>query len=215
MAYTYAQLVTAIKDYTEHEEATFVTHIDDFIKSSEERILKESRLEVFRKNATATIIADSKYLPKPTDWLYSYSMAINDGAGGHIFLLNKDVNFVQDYWPAGNSASATPKYYADYDVDNFILAPTPDTADTAELHYFYRPASLTAGASDGTTWISTNASQALLYACLVEAYTYMKGEADLLRVYDSKYMEMLMALKDLGENYEPQDAYRTGAPQRG
>ena len=198
MSWTYATLTAAIQSYTENEETTFVANIDNFIKSAEERILKEARLEAFRKNSTATITADNKYLPKPTDWLYSYSMAINDGAGGHTFLLNKDVNFIQDYWPAGNSSSGTPKYYADYDVDNFIIAPTPDTADTAELHYFYRPASLTAGADSGTTWLSTNASLALLYASLVEAYTYMKGEQDLLRVYYSKYMEALMMLKDFG-----------------
>lgn len=208
MAYTYAELKIAIQDYSENDEATFVTHLDDFIRSAEERILKESQLQVFRKNATANVVAGNKYLPKPLDWLFSYSLSVTDGVGGHVFLLNKDVNFIQDYWPAGNSATNTPKYYADYDVDNFILAPTPAAADTAELHYFYRPASLTAGVDSGTTWLSVNAAQALLYACLVEAYTYMKGEVSLLQVYDSKYMEMLDRLKNLGEAREVTDVYR-------
>lgn len=206
--FTYTTLKQAIQDYCENTEATFVAQLDTFIKVAEERILKETTLEVFRKNISANMTSGNKYLPKPSDWLSSFSLSILTSSE-HKFLLNKDVNFLQDYWP--NSASTgEPKYYADYNVDVFLIAPTPNAAYSAELHYMYRPESITVIAS-GVTWLGTNASQALLYAALVEAYIFMKGEPDLLGQYDKRYNEAIDVLGRFGVIEEPTDRYRKGA----
>jgi hypothetical protein len=124
-------------------------------------------------------------------------------------MLFKDVNFLQSFNP-NNATTGEPRYYAQYDITHFILAPTPDAAYSVELHYFYRPASLTAGADSGTTWLSTNASVALLYGSLIEAYTFMKGEADLVQNYTQRFTEAMSRVKNFGESQEVTDAYRTG-----
>lgn len=188
--YTYTTLKQAIQDYTDNTETTFVSQIDSFIQNAEERILKTAPLEVFRKNATASMTASNKYLPKPSDWLFSYSLAIIDGSSDKKFLLNKEVNFVQDYWPNASS-TGEPKYYADFDVDNFIIAPTPASGYVTELHYYYRPTSIVTA---GTSWIGTNAGPALLYGSLVEAYTFMKGEPNLLQQYEKYFIEALQRI---------------------
>lgn len=205
--FTYTTLTQAIKDYTENTESTFVSQIDTFIKNAEERILKDTQLEEFRKNASASMTSSNKYLPKPSDWLFTYSISIT-ASSQHKFLLNKDVNFVQEYWPTP-ATTGEPKYYADYDVDNFIVAPTPDSAYTTELHYFYRPESIT-DITGGVTWLGTNASQALLYGALIEAYTFMKGDADLLTQYEERYNTAISRMKMLGEVGEVNDSYRRG-----
>lgn len=191
--YTYTTLKQAIQDYTDNQETTFVANLDSIIENAEERIVKSIPLEVFRKNSSATLTSGNKYFPKPTDWLFTYSLSIKDGNGDHTFLLNKDVNFIQDYWPDPTD-TGTPKYYADFDLNNFILAPTPNSSYYTELHYYYRPVSLTADPS-GETWLSKNAGPALLYACLAEAYMFIKGEPDLIQVYEQKFQA---ALQNLG-----------------
>ena len=153
-----------------------------------------------------------KFLNAPDDYLASFSLSI-EVSSSKVFLLQKDVNFVQEYNP-NSSTTGQPVYYALFDVDNFIIAPTPDANYSSELHYFYRPASLTAGGDSGTTWISTNAPNTILYASLVEAYTYMKGEPDLLTLYNNRFTESLQRLKDLAEARENSDAYRDGLPRR-
>jgi len=188
--YTYTTLKQAIQDYTDNTETVFVSQIDSFIQNAEERILKTAPLEVFRKNATASMTASNKYLPKPSDWLFTYSLSIIDGNSDTKFLLNKDVNFVQDYWPTA-SDTGEPKYYADYDVSNLLIAPTPDSAYSTEIHYYYRPTSIVTA---GTTWLGTNAGPALLYGSLVEAYTFMKGEPDMLQQYEKYFMEALQRI---------------------
>ena len=125
--------------------------------------------------------------------------------------MQKDVNYLQTYTPA-STTTGLPKYYARFDTDNFIVAPTPDSSYNVELHYYYQPASLTAGADSGTTWLSTNAPYALLYGAVYEAYNYMKGEADMLQLYNTRFTEQLSRLKDLGEARENTDAYRRGLP---
>ncbi|MDH5690253.1 MAG: hypothetical protein OEY81_02335 [Candidatus Bathyarchaeota archaeon] len=208
MSFTYAQLKTAIQDYTENTETTFVNSLDIFIKNTEERILKIAQLEVFRKNQSGNMAANNQYLALPSDYLAPYSLSFTSG-GNKEFVLFKDVNFVQSFNP-NNSTSGAPRYYAQFDIDNFILGPTPDAAYEVELHYFYRPASLTAGAEDGTTWLSTNASVSMLYGSLIEAYTFMKGEADLVQNYTQRFTEALSRVKNFGESQEVTDAYRTG-----
>ncbi len=208
MSFTYAQLKTAIQDYTENTETTFVNSLDIFIKNTEERILKIAQLEVFRKNQSGNMAANNQYLALPSDYLAPYSLSFTSGSNKE-FVLFKDVNFVQSFNP-NNSTSGVPRYYAQFDIDNFILGPTPDAAYEVELHYFYRPASLTAGAEDGTTWLSTNASVSMLYGSLIEAYTFMKGEADLVQNYTQRFTEALSRVKNFGESQEVTDAYRTG-----
>ena len=212
MSYTYAQLKTAIQDSTENTETSFVTNLPTFIENSENRIFKLVDLEVFRKNATSTLSQNDPFLSVPTDYLASFSLSITNSSLKE-FLLQKDVNFLQEFHP-NSSTTGTPRYYAFFDIDNFIIAPTPDSNYAVELHYYYRPASLTAGADSGTTWLSENASNALLYGSLVEAYTYMKGEQDLMNVYEKQFQEALSRIKDLAEARENSDAYRRGLPDR-
>ncbi len=206
MSFTYAQLKTAIQDYTENTETTFVNSLDIFIKNTEERILKIAQLEVFRKNQSGSMAANNQYLALPSDYLAPYSLSFTSGSNKE-FVLFKDVNFVQSFNP-NNSTTGAPRYYAQFDIDNFILGPTPDAAYDVELHYFYRPASLTAGAEDGTTWLSTNASVSMLYGSLIEAYTFMKGEADLVQNYTQRFTEALSRVKNFGESQEVPDPPR-------
>ncbi len=208
MSFTYAQLKSAIQDYTENTETTFVNSLDIFIKNTEERILKIAQLEVFRKNQSGNMTASNQYLALPSDYLAPYSLSYTAG-GDKEFVLFKDVNFVQSFNPDDGTTGA-PRYYAQFDIDNMILGPTPDAAYPVELHYFYRPPSLTAGAEDGTTWLSTNASVSMLYGSLIEAYTFMKGEADLVQNYTQRFTEALSRVKNFGESQEVTDAYRTG-----
>jgi len=214
MSFTYAELKTAIQNYTENTETTFVNSLDIFIKNAEERILKIAQLEVFRKNSTGILTAfsadnaNSQFLTLPGDFLAPFSLSYTKDSVKE-FLLFKDVNFVQSFNP-NNSTTGEPRYYAQFDITHFILAPTPDVAYPVELHYFYRPTSLTAGADAGTTWLSTNAYVALLYGSLIEAYTFMKGEADLVQNYTQRFTEAMSRVKNFGESQEVTDAYRTG-----
>jgi hypothetical protein len=212
MAFTYTQLKTAIQDYTDNAETSFVTNLPTFIRAAEDRIFKLADLEVFRKNATSTLSQNDPYLSVPTDYLSSFSFSLTNSSSKE-FLLQKDVNFLQQYNP-NPATTGVPKYYAFFDQDNFILAPTPDSNYAVELHYYYRPASLTAGSDSGTTWLSDNAPNALLYGSLVEAYIYMKGEQDMLQMYEKQFSEAMNRIKDLAESRENSDAYRRGLPDR-
>ena len=212
MSFTLATLKTAIQDYTDNSESTFVTHLPDFIKAAEEKILRSVDLDIFRKNVTSTLNSSDQYVNVPSDYLAAFSFQITT-SGSEGFLLQKDVNFLREYTPA-SSTTGLPKYYARFSEDHFILAPTPNSAYTVELHYFYRPTSLTAGADSGTTWLSTNAPFALLYGSIIEAYLFMKGEPDVIQNYNGLYMQYLERLKDLGEARENTDGYRVGLPSR-
>tara|TARA_R110000787_G_scaffold1203_2_gene4308 strand:- start:184 stop:831 length:648 start_codon:yes stop_codon:yes gene_type:complete len=208
MSFTYAELKTAIQNYTENDETTFTSNLDIFIKNVEERILKNSELSLFRKNVSGGMSSANQYLAAPSDFMAPFSLSFTSSSV-KSFLDFKDVNFVQTFNP-NSSTTGSPRYYAQFDVGNFILAPTPDSSYTTELHYFYRPASLTAGASDGTTWLSINATQALLYGSLIEAYTFMKGEPDLMQEYEKRFSEAMIGVKMLGESKEVTDQYRDG-----
>ena len=212
MSYTYAELKTAIQDYTENTETSFVTNLPTFIKNAEERIFKPVDLQFFRKNATSSLSQNDPYLSVPTDYLASFSVSITNSSSKE-FLLQKDVNFIQEYNP-NPATTGVPKYYAYFDVSNFIVSPTPNANFAVELHYYYKPDSLTAGSDSGTTWLSKNASNAMLYGSLVEAYTYMKGEQDMMTMYEKQFTEALSRIKDLAEARENSDAYRRGLPER-
>ena len=211
MSFTLATLKTAIQDYADNSETSFVTNLPNFIKAAEEKIFKGVDLDIFRKNVTSAFTSSDQFLSVPTDYLASFSLQITT-SGSESFLLQKDVNYLREYTPA-SSTTGLPKYYARFDTDNFIVAPTPNSNYTIELHYYYRPASLTAGADSGTTWLSTNAPFALLYGSLIEAYYYMKGEPDVIAQYEKNYVFYLQRLKDLGEARENEDAYRQGLPR--
>jgi|TARA_R100000030_G_scaffold91441_1_gene76544 hypothetical protein len=208
MSFTLATLKTAIQNYTENDETTFTSTLDTFIKNTEERILKNTHLDIFRKNATGTMTASNQFLAMPTDFLSPFSLSITSSSV-KTFLDFKDVNFIQTFNP-NSSTTGTPRYYASFDVNTFIIGPTPDSNYSSELHYYYRPASLTAGSDSGTTWLSENATQAMLYGSLVEAYTFMKGEPDVLQEYEKRFAEAMVSIKMLGESRESTDEYRTG-----
>lgn len=214
MAMTYAQLKTAVTDFVEYPEDTFETHLPLFIRLAEERILKGAQLNIFRKNATAITTTGNRYLPTPGDFLAPFSLSYFAGSGDRVTLQFKEVSFLQNYWPDPTETDA-PVYYAQFDVDTFLLAPTPDAAYSVELHYLYRPASITAGAESGTTWLSTNAEVALLYGTILEAYIFMKGEADLLQTYSARFDQALMDIKNLGEFKEVTDQFRYGQTKQG
>ena len=205
---TYGELKNLIQNYLQNSETSFTTYLPDIIKQAEDRILENVQLPVFRKNQVGALSADNQYLGIPTDFLAPYSLSYT-ASSNQTFLINKDVNWIRELYPNA-STTGEPEYYAIFDNDYFIVAPTPDAAYNVELHYFYRPASITAGSDSGTTWLSTNAPSALLYACLLEGYVYMKGEQDMMSVYNTRYESALGRLKVLGEGRDRNDAYRAG-----
>ena len=207
MAWTFTTLKTAIQDYLETSDSTFVSSLPTIITQAEDRILKSVQLPDFRVNKTGTMTSGNPYLQTPSDFLAAYSMAVDNS--GYEYLLFKDVNFVRALYP-DESATGVPKYYALFDDASFIVGPTPNANFTVELHYFYKPESITTAAS-GTSWLGTNAESTLLYGCLVEAYTFLKGDPDLMQLYMGRYDDALAKLKSLGEGYNTTDSYRSGA----
>jgi len=210
----YAALSAAIQAYTENTEADFVANIPVFVTQAEQRIFNSVQFPSLRQNVTGVTTTNNKYLQCPTDFLAVYSLAIINASGEYEYLLNKDVNFIRQAYPQPTD-TGIPKYYALFGPrsDNaaeltFILGPTPDAAYGAELHYFFYPPSITV--SPYTSWLGDNFDPVLLYASLVEAYTYMKGEADMMGLYNQKFMEALALAKRLGDGMERQDAYRSG-----
>jgi hypothetical protein len=221
----YTQLTAAICDYTQNFETDFVANIPVFVQQAEQRIYNTVQFPSLRKNVTGSASANNKYLSCPGDFLSVYSMAvITDVTSGDVntgtyeYLLNKDVNFIRQAYPSPND-TGVPKYYALFgptvsgatisDELSFILGPTPDAAYNVELHYYYYPESISV-AADGQTWLGDNFETVLLYGSLVEAYTFMKGEADMMALYDGKYKEALALAQRLGDGLERSDAYRSG-----
>jgi hypothetical protein len=224
----YQELFSQIQTYTENQfPDTFVqvttggsqtnvnaiTQINTFIMQAETRIYNTVQIPSLRRNVTGSLTADNKYLACPNDYLSTYSMAVINTDGTYEYLLNKDVNYIRQAYPSPGD-TGFPKYYAlfgsrlnDPNELSFILGPTPDSGYTAELHYFYYPESIV---TQGSSWLGDNYSPALLYGALVEAYTYMKGETDMLLAYNTKYNEALQQLKRLGDGLERNDAYRAG-----
>jgi hypothetical protein len=206
MALTYSTLVQAIKDYTDNTETVFVSQIDQFISNAEQRILFEVQLPVFRKNTQGTLTSANKYLALPNDFLAPFSLSVVS-SNTYYFLLNKDVNFLQESYPE-TTETGRPLYYAIFDDTNLLVAPVPDADYTMEFHYVYKPDGLSS--SNTTTWLGTNAYDALLYASLIEAYIFMKGDAELLTYYQTRYQETLPRVKNLGEGRDRKDVFRSG-----
>ena len=226
---TYNELVAAIQSYTENtfpdtyladgSAVSSTTQIDTFIQQAEQRIYNSVQFPSIRKNVTGNLTSGNKYLSAPDDFLSVYSLAVIDASGNYEYLLNKDVNFIRQAYPNPTSDTGLPKYYALFgptvnvsavtDELSFIVGPTPDASYSVELHYYYYPESITV-AADGRTWLGDNFDSVLLYGSLVEAYTFMKGEADMIQLYNAKYMEALALAKRLGDGLERSDAYRSG-----
>jgi len=204
----YTQLVAEIQSYTEN---TFQTvDINTFITQAEQRIYNSVQLPALRKNVTGTMTAGNKYLAMPNNWLATFSLAVINANNEYLYLLNKDVNFIRQSFPDTDADFyGVPQYYAVFDNSAFILGPTPDASYNTELHYFYYPESITTVVG-GQTWLGDNFSSTLLYGSLLEAYTYMKGEADVIANYKARYDEAMMLLKQLGDGKDRQDAYRSG-----
>ena len=205
MSFTLATLKSTVQDYMETAETTFVSDLDTFIQEAEERILKTVELPVFRKNVTGTASASNTYLSTPDDFLASYSLAVIS-SNVYTYLLLKHVSFIRDFTP-NPATTGLPKYYAQFDNTTFLLGPTPDQTYTFELHYKYRPASLTSTSGSETTWLSDNAPDALLYGTLVEAATFLKIPEETAQ-YEQRFIQAINGLKNLGQGYGAIDEYR-------
>ena len=202
----YAELCTNVQDICENEFSP--GQLAMFTQQAEQKIYNTVQIPALRKNVTGAFTAGVPYLQIPTDFLYSYSLAVVDSSGEYHFLLNKDVNFIREAYPANNiAARGLPKHYANFDDSSFIVGPTPTTAYTAELHYGYYPESIVTA---GSTWLGNEFDSALLNGALVEAIRFMKGEADVVAMYDKLYTQAINLLKQLGDGKLRQDAYRSG-----
>ncbi|MFZ9615165.1 MAG: phage adaptor protein [Fluviibacter sp.] len=209
----YTQLAAAIRAYTENDFPDTIgtgglssdEQIDTFIREAEQRVFNRVQLLDLRKNVTGSCTAGNKYLSVPTDWLANFSLAVIDSNGNYEYLLNKDVSFIRQSFP-NPTDTGLPYCYAYFDQNSYILGPTPDDNYAVELHYFYYPESIV---DAGTSWLGDNFDSVLLYGSLLEAYTFMKGEADVIAEYQKRYDEALSMLKALGEGKNRQDMYRT------
>lgn len=203
-----------VADYCEN---TFPTaDMDTFIRQAEQRIYNSVQLANLRKNMTGVVQASNKYLSTPEDFLSPYSLAVIDASGNYTYLLNKDVNFIREAYPSPTS-TGIPKHYAIFGPTtngatitnelSFILGPTPDSNYSVELHYYYYPESIV---DSGSTWLGDNFDSALLYGTICEAATYMKGEPDMVKLYNDRYVQAIALLKNLGDGKQRADAYRDG-----
>jgi hypothetical protein len=217
----YATLFETIKGYVENDfpdttwagtdgvlnSAMFSSteQINTFIQQAEQRIFNTVQLLDLRKNVTGNMTSGNKYLSVPSDWLANFSLAVIDASGNYSYLLNKDVNFIREAFP-NPSSTGIPTHYSYFDENSYILGPTPDANYAVELHYFYYPPSIVTA---GTSWVGDNFDSVLLYGSLLEAYTFMKGEQDVITGYQKRYDEAMAMLKQLGEGKNRQDMYRT------
>jgi hypothetical protein len=222
----YTELVDAIKGYSENDfpdtvgtgSLTSAEQIAIFVQNAEERIYNSVQIPAIRKNMTGTTTSGNKYLSVPSDWLSTFSLAVvcngpttlPDGrvfaSGDYLYLLNKDVNFIREAFPS-QTDTGLPIYYAVFDYNTFILGPMPNSNYTVELHYFYYPPSIVTA---GTSWLGDNFESALLYGSMLEAASFMKSDADVVKNYTDRYNEALSLLKMLGDAKDRQDAYRSG-----
>lgn len=203
----YATLSTLIQQYCESTETSFVANIPTFVQLAEERVYNTVQIPAIRRNQIGTLSLGNKYLTLPGDWLATFSLAvITPVTGVQEFLLDKDVNFIRQSYP-NPSDTGVPKYYAIFDKNTLILGPTPDAAYQVEMHYYYYPESIVTA---GTTWLGDNYETVLLYGALREAYTYLKGEADMMQYYEQKYQEAIQQLMRIGDGLNRRDSYRSG-----
>jgi hypothetical protein len=205
---TYDELVTNIRNYTEVDSNVFsASVIDNFITMAENRILRDIDLDVFKKEATTNFVANSRFLPAPSDILTHRYMMVTSEDGDQTFLEFRDNSFLKEYWP-DYTETGVPKYYGVWNEDNFYIAPTPATALVVQLGYIYRPAQLSA--TNTSTWVSTNAPEALLYACLIQAYSYTKGPLEMIQYFENSYKQAIQGLGIEQQGRRRRDEYRDG-----
>ena len=203
----YATLTTLVQQYCESTETSFVANIPTFVGLAEERIYNSVQIPAIRRNQIGTLSINNKYLTLPSDWLATFSLTVIDPVtNAQEFLLDKDVNFIRQSYPDPDD-TGIPKYYAIFDDNTLILGPTPNAAYQVEMHYYYLPQSIVTA---GTSWLGDNFETVLLYGTLREAYTYLKGEADMMQYYEQKYQEAIGQLARLGDGLNRRDAYRSG-----
>jgi hypothetical protein len=203
----YTELSQAIQDYCETSESSFVANIPTFVQLAEERVYNSVQIPAIRKNQVGSLTADNKYITLPPDWLSTFSLAVIDPVtNAQTYLLNKDVDYIREAFPYP-AVTGIPTHYAQFDATSLILGPTPDDDYYVELHYYYYPESIVTA---GISWLGENFEEVLLYGSVREAYTYLKGEGDLMQVYEAKYAEALDRLKQLGDGKNRMDSYRSG-----
>lgn len=207
MSFTYSGLKTAIQNYMDNTESTFTSTLDTFIQQAENRVFNSIELNVFRKNVTGTATSGNQYLATPSDYISPLSLSVLDSSSNYTFLLLKHPSFMRNYTQAA-STTGVPKYYAQFDDDTFILGPTPNANLTFELHYLYQPASLTTTGDSGTTWVSKNAPDLLLYGSLVEASIFMKQDPSETALFEQRFQENLIRLTTLMEGRATRDENR-------
>ena len=200
----YNELKTNIEDICENSFTE--GQLAMFTQQAEQKIYNSVQIPALRKNVTGNVTSGNKYLSSPSDFLYSYSLAVIDGDGNYTYLLNKDVNFIREAYP-GPAATGLPQHYAFFDDNSFLLGPTPDTSYEMELHYGYYPESIVTA---GTTWLGDEFDSALLNGALVEAIRFMKGEQDVVNMYNQLYVLSIGLLKNLGDGKLREDTYRSG-----
>jgi hypothetical protein len=205
----YATLVALLQDYTQNSSTEFVAAIPDIVKLAEDRIYQSVQIPALKRNATSNFVQGNKYLAAPTDFLSVYSMAAKSASGVYSYLLEKEVGYINEAFP-NPAATGVPRYYALFNDATFVVAPTPNAFFEVELHYFYEPPSIV---DTGTSWLGDNTESVLFYGALCEAYTYMKGDADLVTLYRQRYDEALARLKNLGEGMDKRDNFRLDMPR--
>ena len=205
----YATLVALLQDYTQNSSSEFVSAIPEIVKLAEDRIYQSVQIPALKRNATSNFVSGDKYLASPTDFLAAYSMAVKSATGVYSYMLEKEVGYINEAFP-DPSATGVPRFYALFNDATFVVSPTPDDFYEVELHYFYEPPSIV---DAGNSWLGDNTESVLFYGCLVEAYTYMKGDADLQALYRQRYDEALGRLKVLGEGQDKRDNFRLDLPR--
>jgi hypothetical protein len=204
---TKAELIALVKEYLETDEATFNANVDTFIRLMEEDVYRKVQLPKLRRNSVSEFVADTPYLETPTDYLAPYAMAVKKPDGHYEFLLEKDVNFIREAYPSPTQTSL-PRFYALFDDDTFIIGPTPDQNYPVELHYFYKPESLVDQPDDGTTWLSTRAENAVLFGTILQGYVFLKGDQDVIAMYQKQYETALSDLVVIAEGRAKKDTYK-------
>ena len=205
----YSELVALLQDYTQNSSAEFVAAIPSIVQLAEDRIYQSVQFPALKKNATSNFTPSNKYLATPGDFLASYSIAVKSATGVYSYMLEKEVGFINEAFP-NPSILGVPRFYALFDNSSFVVAPTPSGPLEVELHYFYEPESIV---TNGTSWLGDNVESVLFYGCLVEAYTYMKGDQDLTALYRARYDEAMGRLKVLGEGSDKRDNFRIDLPR--
>jgi hypothetical protein len=205
----YATLVALLQDYTQNSSTEFVAAIPEIVKLAEDRIYQSAQIPALKRNSTSNFLLGNKYLATPQDFLSAYSMAVKSASGVYSYLLEKEVGYINEAFP-NPAVTGVPRYYALFNDAAFVVAPTPSAFFEVELHYFYEPPSIVTA---GTSWLGDNTESVLFYGALCEAYTFMKGDADLVALYRQRYDEALGRLKVLGEGMDKRDNFRLDLPR--